>query len=299
MKRKNRRQVLSEYSTLPTSRDMVGEAKQCEDTPQTCSDSYRLAFDDPDFLLKDEQRSVRLMLEWQKPEQILLDNNIKATWVVFGSARILEHQHLIDQKSSLENQIKQNPNDENLQNKLKAAESLLDKQHFYNECVRLTSLLAKTKQTGIEATVITGGGPGIMEAANRGAHQAGKDSIGLNIVLPREQQPNRFISPEYCFQFHYFAIRKMHFLVRAKALFAFPGGFGTLDEIMETLTLIQTGRIKRFPIFLFGRQFWNKIINFEALADEGMISYSDLELFHYVESSEEAIEIIKAFYHNS
>lgn len=295
-KRKNRRQTLREFSTLPTSKEMVVESKQCEDTPQTCSDTYRLAFDDPEFLLKDEQRAVRLMLEWQKPDQVLLENDIKATWVVFGSARIHDKPDLEARLDALQQKLNKNPTDTDLLQQERATQTLLSKYHYYQECVRLTELLSQPSTTHIDATVVTGGGPGIMEAANRGAHQANKPSIGLNIVLPREQQPNAYISPEFCFQFHYFAIRKMHFLVRAKALFAFPGGFGTLDEVMETLTLIQTGRIKQFPIFLFGKNFWDKIINFDAMADEGVISQKDLSLFHFVETAEEAIALIKQFY---
>jgi hypothetical protein len=285
------------YSTFPKSREMVNEAKKVCATEQTCSPSYRLAFDDPDFLLQDEQRAVRLLLEWQKPDQILQQNRIDATWVIFGSARIHDPEKLKLELEQLQQEASKNPSDE-LNEKIKTKRTLLEKAHYYHECVKLARLLADETNTGVKATVVTGGGPGIMEAANRGAYEAGAPTIGLNIVLPTEQEPNRFITPQYCFQFHYFAIRKMHFLIRAKALIAFPGGFGTLDEIIETLTLMQTGRIKRYPVLLFGESFWRRIINFEALLEEGMISAKDLKLFHFVNSAEEAVTLIKDYYKN-
>ncbi|WMS87089.1 LOG family protein [Pleionea litopenaei] len=284
------------HSSLPRSRDMILEAKKCDDSPQTLSPSYRLAFDDPEFLLQDEQRAVRLLLEWQKPDQILNAHEIKATWPIFGSARIHDEEQSLQKIQQLERKQQQNPNNELLQQQLHAAIQLHQKSSYYQECVRLAQQLSDPDNTGIDATVVTGGGPGIMEAANKGASLAGKKSIGLNIVLPTEQEPNAYISPEYCFQFHYFAIRKMHFLARAKALFAFPGGFGTLDEVMETLTLIQTRRLNLMPIFLFGAEFWNKVINFDALVEEGVISARDKELFQFVETAEEAIAGVNAFY---
>lgn len=285
----------NKYSTLPKSREIVGESKKVCASEQTRSPTYRLAFDDPDFLLQDEQRAVRLLLEWQKPDQILAQQGIDATWVIFGSARIHDPEVLTQRLKDLKQQSNINSSDE-LKEKIRVTEALLSKANYYRECVKLARLLSDQNTTGVEATIVTGGGPGIMEAANRGAHEAGAKSIGLNIVLPTEQEPNRYISPELCFQFHYFAIRKMHFLVRAKALFAFPGGYGTLDEIIETLTLMQTGRIKRYPILLFGEKFWRKVINFEALLEEGVISAKDLTLFQYVETAENAVEIIKSYY---
>ncbi len=285
----------NKYSTLPKSREIVSESKKVCATEQTCSPSYRLAFDDPDFLLQDEQRSVRLLLEWQKPDQILAQQGIDATWVIFGSARIHDPEVLTQRLNDLKQHFENNPSDD-LKEKIRVTETLLNKGHYYQECVKLARMLSDQSSTGVDATIVTGGGPGIMEAANRGAHEAGAKSIGLNIVLPTEQEPNRYISPELCFQFHYFAIRKMHFLVRAKALFAFPGGFGTLDEIIETLTLMQTGRIKRYPILLFGENFWRKIINFDALLEEGVISRKDLTLFQFVETAEDAVAMIKKYY---
>jgi hypothetical protein len=285
------------YSTFPKSREMVNEAKKVCATEQTCSPSYRLAFDDPDFLLQDEQRAVRLLLEWQKPDQILQHNGIDATWVIFGSARIHDPEKLTQKLEQLKQQLADHPT-EAIKDSIKTTETLLSKAHYYYECVKLARLLADEKNTGVSATVVTGGGPGIMEAANRGAHDAGAQSIGLNIVLPTEQEPNRYITSHFCFQFHYFAIRKMHFLIRAKALIAFPGGFGTLDEIIETLTLMQTGRIKRYPVLLFGESFWRKIINFEALVEEGMISANDRKLFQFVNTADEAIALIKNYYSN-
>lgn len=293
---KERRKIFKAHSSLPKSRDMVSKSHECEASDQTQSPTYRLAFDDVDFLLKDEQRSVRLMLEWQKPDQILNDAQVTATWPIFGSARIGDTQQMKQQQLSVDQRLKQDPDNTKLQSKARALESLTQKTNYYEECVKLAALLSDPTNTGIDATVITGGGPGIMEAANRGAAQVGKPSIGLNIVLPTEQEPNHYITPEYCFQFHYFAIRKMHFLVRAKALFAFPGGFGTLDEVMETLTLIQTGRIQKMPVFLFGKSYWNKVINFEGLLEEGVISAKDITLFQYVETAEQAVAGVKAFY---
>ena len=210
--------------------------------------SYKLAFEDEEFLLRDELRPVRLQLELLKPELTLQEQGIEATIVIYGSARIQA-----DNK-------------------------------YYQAARQLGALISKEKNL----TVITGGGPGIMEAANRGACDQKAPSIGMNIVLPHEQAPNPYITPELCFQFHYFAVRKMHLLMRAKALVVFPGGFGTLDELFETLTLIQTRKVKPIPVLLFGKNFWQRIINFNALVEEGTIAGSDLELFEFVESAQEA-----------
>ncbi|NVK88403.1 MAG: TIGR00730 family Rossman fold protein [Gammaproteobacteria bacterium] len=284
------------HSSLQPSRDMIEQAKHCDDSAQTLSSSYRLAFDDPEFLLQDEQRAVRLLLEWQKPDQMLNQHQIQATWPIFGSARIFSKPDASARVATLSQALQKDPENPQLLIKLQQAQRLLDKAPFYDECVKLAGLLSDPATTGIDATVITGGGPGIMEAANKGVAKAGRDSIGLNIVLPTEQEPNRYITPEYCFQFHYFAIRKMHFLARAKALFAFPGGYGTLDEVLETLTLVQTRRLKPMPVFLFGEEFWRKIINFDGLVEEGVISASDIELFTFVDTAEQAIAGVKKYY---
>lgn len=185
-----------------------------------------------------------------------------------------------------------------LARKVEIARRILGKAHYYDEARELGRIITSQSQQGgrLEMVVITGGGPGLMEAANRGAHEAGGKSIGLNIVLPMEQRPNSYITPELSFQFHYFAVRKMHFLLRARALVAFPGGFGTLDELFETLTLIQTKKVKPVPVLLFGKEYWQRIINFEALVDEGTIDARDLDLFQYVKTAREAWEIIETHY---
>lgn len=248
-------------------------AEQIPDTPQTRAPSYRLAFADEGFLCREELRPVRLQLELLKPQLILDERNIDSTVVLFGGARIPspEERHTA------------------------RTETLAELTHFYEEA-RLFArrMTEKSIASGNREFVITtGGGPGVMEAGNRGAEEAGGVSIGLNIVLPHEQAPNTYVTPELCFNFHYFAIRKMHFLMRARAICVFPGGFGTLDEMFEALTLIQTGRMERVPFLLFGRAFWEKIINWEALEDAGTISPEDLDLFRFVESAEEAATVIE------
>jgi uncharacterized protein (TIGR00730 family) len=261
------------------------EAVQCQ------SPSYRLAFQDPEFLLKDELRPVRLQLELLKPELILQEHQIESAIVVFGSARIPEPQAAREALQQAEAGLKGDPANAALQQNLRMAERRLANSRYYDEARRLGRIIA-THSDDHRLVVMTGGGPGIMEAANRGAHDAGAASIGMNIVLPHEQLPNPYITPDLNFRFHYFAIRKMHLIMRAKCLIAFPGGFGTFDELFETLTLIQTGKVRRIPVLLFGRHFWNRAINFQALVEEGTISAEDLNLFNYVETAEEAWEII-------
>jgi hypothetical protein len=255
------------------------------------SPSYRLAFQDPDFLLKDELRPVRLQLELLKPELILQEHHIESTIVVFGSARIPEPQTAGEALHQAEVELQRDPDNLALQRRLRLAERQLANSRYYDEARRLGRIIA-LHSDGQRFVVMTGGGPGIMEAANRGAHDAGAASIGLNIVLPREQLPNPYITPDLNFQFHYFAIRKMHLIMRAKCLIAFPGGFGTLDELFETLTLIQTGKVRRIPVLLFGKTFWERVISFQVLVEEGTISEQDLELFTYVDTAEEAWGII-------
>ncbi len=255
------------------------------------SPSYRLAFQDPDFLLKDELRPVRLQLELLKPELILQEHHIESTIVVFGSARIPEPQTAREALRQAEVELKRDPDNQALQQKLRLAERKVANSRYYDEARRLGRIIA-THSDDHRFVVMTGGGPGIMEAANRGAHDAGVASIGMNIVLPHEQLPNPYITPDLNFQFHYFAIRKMHLIMRAKCLIAFPGGFGTLDELFETLTLIQTGKVRRIPVLLFGRNFWERVIHFQVLVEEGTISAQDLSLFTYVDTAEEAWEII-------
>lgn len=247
-------------------------ANQTPDTPQTRARAYKLAYDDLDFMCRDELRPVRLQLELLKPELMVQEYGVESTVVLFGGARIPEPA----KKDGARTQ------------------TLADLSKFYDEArefARLLTLRSKVNNHR-ENVVVTGGGPGVMEAGNRGAEDAGGVSIGLNIVLPHEQAPNEYVTPDLCFNFHYFAIRKMHFLMRAEAIAIFPGGFGTLDELFESLTLIQTGRMKKVPILLFGREFWTKIVNWEALSDAGTISAEDLELFKFVETAQEAVDAI-------
>jgi uncharacterized protein (TIGR00730 family) len=261
------------------------------ESPQCLSSSYKLAYQDDDFILRDELRPVRLQLELLKPELILQENHIESTVVIFGSARIPDPETAKARLVSAETEYRKNKTDDTLKRKLDIARRALANSQYYDEARKLGGLISN--HTGKDMMVVmTGGGPGIMEAANRGAHETGIPSIGMNIVLPFEQAPNPYITPELCFQFHYFAIRKMHLLMRARALVVFPGGFGTLDELFETLTLIQTQKITSIPILLFGKTFWQRVINFDALVEEGTISPKDLELFQYVESAEEAWKII-------
>ena len=244
------------------------------DTRQTRAPAYRLAFADPDFLCRDELRPARLQLELLKPEMLMTEYGIDSTVVLFGGARIPSP----DQKATAR------------------TETLAELSRFYDEARSFSRLITErslaSQNGGKENVIVTGGGPGVMEAGNRGAEDAGGVSIGLNIVLPHEQAPNEYVTPELCFNFHYFAIRKMHFLMRASAIAVFPGGFGTLDELFETLTLIQTGRMKPVPFLLFGGEFWNRIIDWQALSEAGTISESDLELFRFVETAEEAIAVM-------
>jgi hypothetical protein len=242
-------------------------------TPQTQAPSYKLAFNDFDFMCRDELRPVRLQLELLKPQMMLDEYGITSTIVLFGGARIPAPAN----KGSAR------------------TKTLADLSRFYDEArefARLMTLKSVESSAG-ENVIVTGGGPGVMEAGNRGAKDAGGVSVGLNIVLPHEQAPNEYVTPDLCFNFHYFAIRKMHFLMRAKAICVFPGGFGTMDETFEALTLIQTGRMERIPFLLFGREFWQSIINWDALADAGTISAEDLDLFRFVETAQEAMELIE------
>jgi uncharacterized protein (TIGR00730 family) len=268
-------------SPLPSADDDARRAAIKADTAQTRSPSYRLAFADPDFLLRDELRPVRLQLELWKPELLLAEHAIESTVVVFGSARLPR------------------PGDDALA-AARPPGCVLDRKRAYDEARafgRLVSLAGQRQPEGRKRfVVVTGGGPGIMEAANRGAHDVGAQSIGLNIVLPEEQAPNPYITPELCFQFHYFALRKMHFMLRALALVCFPGGFGTLDELFDALTLIQTGKAKPIPILLFDEAYWRRVIDFEAMAEEGTIAQADLDLVAYVESAEDAWQRICAHY---
>ena len=282
-------------SAFPTAEEDVSAARLTPDTAQTRSPSYRLAYTDDEFLLRDELRPVRLQLELLKPDLLQQENGIHSTIVIFGSSRIPDKETAMERLNNAEVLAKAMPSNPTLARKVKIANRVLLKSQYYDEARELARLITQDSKL-CEQVVITGGGPGIMEAANRGADDAGGKSIGLNIVLPFEQQPNPYITPELCFQFHYFAIRKMHFLKRARALIACPGGFGTLDELFETLTLIQTRKIKPVPVLLMGREYWQRIINFDALVDEGTIDEHDLALFEYVDTAEQAWQKIKTYY---
>jgi uncharacterized protein (TIGR00730 family) len=278
-------------SPFASAHEEVAANRPVDDTPQCRSASYQLAFQDPPFLLREELRPVRLQLEVLKPELILQEQHIESTVVVFGSARIPDPETAESKLVSAQAEYAKNNDDTLFAKKVEAARKGLENSRYYDEARKLGHLISIN--TGKDKlVVVTGGGPGIMEAANRGAHEAGIPSIGMNITLPHEQAPNPYITPDLNFQFHYFAIRKMHLLMRAKSLVAFPGGFGTLDELFETLTLIQTRKVKPIPVLLFGQAFWERIINFEALVEEGTISDKDLDLFVYVETAEEAWELI-------
>ena len=251
--------------------------------------AYRLAFTDTDFLLREELRPVRMQLELLKPEMVQSEQGIESTIVIFGSARLVSAevaQRLLADATAAKNA-----------DAIRIAERHVAMSRYYEEARRFAAIVTqKSAQFETPVYVVTGGGPGIMEAGNRGAHEVGGKSIGLNIVLPHEQEPNPYITPELCFQFHYFGMRKMHFLMRSIALVCFPGGFGTLDEMFEALTLIQTGKCRRRPVLLFGREFWTKLIDFDWLVETGMISAVDLQLFRFVETAEEAWEMLDAEY---
>ena len=280
---------------FPTAEEDVSAASLTADTVQTRSPSYRLAYTDEEFLLRDELRPVRLQLELLKPDLLQEERGIHSTVVVFGSSRIPDEQTAIERLQAAKKLALAMPADAALARRVTVATRTLYNVKYYNEARKLARLITEDSKQ-CELVVVTGGGPGIMEAANRGAADAGGISIGLNIVLPFEQQPNPYITTELCFQFHYFAIRKMHFLKRARALVACPGGFGTFDELFETLTLIQTRKIKPVPIVLLGREYWQRIINFEAMLEEGVIEEEDLALFQFVDTAEEAWLLIKKYY---
>lgn len=289
----------NDIGPFPSAREEVALAQApAPDTPQTASPAYRLAFEDEDFLLRSDLRPVRLQLELMKPELLQQEQGIRSTIAMFGSARIPDpetaERHLVE----AEGEARAKPNDKALARKVSVARRMLANSRYYEEARRLAQIVSNTcvGEHVCDFVVKTGGGPGIMEAANRGAHDVGAKSIGLNIVLPMEQSPNRYITPELCFRFHYFAIRKMHFLIRVKALVVFPGGFGTFDELFEALTLIQTGKIEPIPVLLFGREYWERVINLDAMAMEGMIGPEDKELLTFVETAEEAWSLIAEFY---
>ena len=273
--------ALPKHNPLKHSFEDRQDARKIIETPQTMAQAYKLAFDDEEFLCRPETRAVRLQLELMKPELLQNEAGIVSTTVLFGGARIPE------------------PGKDAWAAKTDVARrNLLDSSKYYTEAREYARLASEASRATYftEYVVTTGGGPGVMEAGNRGAADVGAPSIGLNIVLPHEQAPNRYVTPEFSFNFHYFAVRKMHFLMRAKSVAVFPGGFGTLDEFFETLTLIQTGRMDRVPVLLFGKKFWERVIDMEALAEEGTISPDDPDLFTTVDTADEGWDVVSDFY---
>jgi len=269
------------WTPLPHSDEDLERAKSVPDTPQTRSPTYKLAWTDEEFMTRRELRPVRLQLELLKPELTLAERGIRSTVVMFGGARLPEPG---GNAWAAKNETQR--------------DNLLKNSKYYDEARLFAQLCSKHSAESYyrEFVVVTGGGPGVMEAGNRGAAEVGAPSIGLNIVLPHEQAPNIYVTPDLCFNFHYFAIRKMHFVMRAKAVAVFPGGFGTLDEFFETLTLIQTGRMERVPVILFGKEFWRHAFDLDYLAEQGTISPGDQDIIDYADTADEAWGIISKFY---
>jgi Predicted Rossmann fold nucleotide-binding protein len=263
------------------------------------SSSYRMAYQDPDLLRWPEARMLRLQLEYYKPEQALRDHHVHSTVIVFGSARVPAPEDAASVVAEAQSQLDADPQNVELACNLQRKKRLASLSRYYEEVRRFSetiSVMSKKYFDSREYVILTGGGPGIMESGNRGAHDAGCRSVGLNIKLPFEQHPNPWITPELCFQFHYFAIRKLHFLLRAKALVAAPGGFGTFDELFEVLTLVQTHRTAKIPIVLLGREFWESAVNFQFLVDNGLISEQDIKLFRFANTADETLAILKEFH---
>lgn len=260
--------------------------------------SYRLAYLDPDFVQKDVSRPLRLLMELMKPEIMMDDAGVKSSVVVFGGTQVVPADEAEQRKAAANAALKKDANDEVAKRDLIRAENAIKKSRYYEECREFSRIVSErnVKAGDGEFIIKTGGGPGIMEAGNRGAYEADANSVGLNIELPFEQEPNSYISPGLCFQFNYFAIRKMHFLLRAKALVCFPGGFGTLDELFTALTLKQTEILQDIPIILYAKDYWHSILNFQFLADEGVIQDRHLELFQYAETPTETWKIIADFH---
>ena len=273
---------------FPSSKIEAAAARHVPSSPQTESEAYKLAFQDMDFLLREDLRPVRFQLELLKPELFLQEAKIASTFVFYGSARI-------PWPETADSLVEAATNDQ----QRRIAERLKAKAHYVeiaHELARLASRCECDEEGMRQFVVCSGGGPSIMEGANKGAWEEGRESLGLNIVLPHEQLPNPYVTPELSFQFHYFALRKMHFLLRARAVAVFPGGFGTFDEFFELLTLIQTGKVRPLPIILFGREFWERVVNFEALAEEGVIAPNDLDLIHWSEDAKEAWDDVVRYY---
>ena len=275
-------------SIFPDAKVDAEAAEHIPSSPQTENPAYKLAFQDSDFLLRQDLRPVRFQLELLKPELLLDEQGIGSTFVFYGSARVPEPA-----KADAALAAARTDGQRLIATRLKA------KSHYYDvarELARLASGTDRDEEGKRHFVVCSGGGPSFMEAANRGAADAGAESIGLNIVLPHEQLPNPYVTPSLSFQFHYFALRKMHFLLRARAVAVFPGGFGTFDEMFELLTLIQTGKVRPLPILLYGREFWQRVVNFPALVEEGVISAGDLDLITWCETAEQGWATVCDFY---
>lgn len=262
--------------------------------------SYEKAYKDLEFIGRRELRPLRLELELLKPQMILSENGIEETIVVFGGTQIVEADDAAEELAAAQDALEKDPDNPSLQRRLKIAKKKVEKAHYYDEAREFGRLVSEkaNQEDGCNYYIVTGGGPGVMEAANRGAYDADRKTIGLNITLPFEQIPNPYITPGLCFNFHYFALRKMHFLFPAKALVCFPGGFGTLDELFTALTLRQTGRMQKIPIILYARDYWKNILNLDFLADEGVISDDHLRLIYYTETPQETLELIEEFHRN-
>jgi len=284
---------------LPPDESAVGNVNLHLNSP-----SYEIAFRDQNFIWSDHARPIRLQMEMEKPEWIMRQSGIRSTIIVFGSARFVSRNRAQRFLAEANKQLADTPNCGKAKDAVAKAKLLLTTSEYYEQAREFARIVAAETtaeyppdyQRPFDYVICTGGGPGIMEAANRGAHDVGALSIGLNIQLPYEQHPNPYMSPHLCFQFHYFNVRKLHFMIRAKALVACPGGYGTFDELFEGLTLRQTERMQLIPIVLLGTEFWKKCVDFEYLVDTGVIDRGDLELFHFTDSPQEAWDMIKAFY---
>jgi len=292
---------LHRRESLPSQRPKAAaEDPQVADRVQLILDnfSYKQADRDVNFLNIDAIRGVRLQIDYQKAEFLLEQHNIKHTIVVFGSTRIAEPATARAREQGIREQLVLEPESEDLRRRLEIAQRITAKSHYYEVAREFARLVGKAGQRmgDGELAIMTGGGPGLMEAANRGAWDVGSKSIGLNISLPHEQFPNPYITPGLCFQFHYFALRKLHFLLRTRALVAFPGGYGTFDELFETLTLVQTRKIKPVPIILVGKEYWQRAFNLDFMIAEGVIDAEDRDLFWYAETAQEIWDGILAWH---
>jgi len=294
---RHRREPLPWQSPKPPSEDP--EAPQRVEAI-LASPSYRPADQDPDFLDLGANRGIRLQVEYMKPELLLQQHGVRHTVVVFGSTRICEPLAAQHKVETLRGQLVADPGNEALQRQLAVAERILEKSRYYDVAREFGRLVSEAGQQASDGGlfIMTGGGPGIMEAANRGAFVAGSQSVGLNISLPHEQYPNPYVTPELCFNLHYFALRKLHLLLRTRALVAFPGGYGTLDELFETLTLIQTRKIRPLPVVLVGEGFWRQVFDIDFLVNEGVVDEEDRELFWFAETAQQAWDSILQWYEN-